>query len=450
MEAAAALSEMQMVAVGRLRVCGAVVAVDDSVAAVLRADSRLIAGVLNAGALRVVSLENLAADCRLAPTLGSGISMYGVGMSGLPKHTYSYTYLHHTLPIHTHTQGLEKLHNGAYDYVVLVCDLSERVHAALLALAEDAGGNIRSVALTAPSSLKRCAEGELRLGANAPPIPLSWAPLFFAPLPCVPQPTVLVAGAVLPPAHGAAATPESLGALAFQTCVMMEGLSGSEYSVFTLGARPRALAAAMKEWSSPVRSAVANGQWRDESQIAPAHLIILDRDADLVTAADRSDLKAGATIDYIISLLPPCSSPPSLPHTPAGVAALYHADTWEESNRAASTPPPAPNSLGAGEELLTSDDPNAVQLLRGLCQCGKEDGFKLVENSLRDALRNVGGAAGEIEGAAVPALFDSLTASAKSDAQIRYKGLLEVSGKLKAALEADQARNGGGGGAGRR
>ena len=73
MEAAAALSEMQMVAVGRLRVCGAVVAVDDSVAAVLRADTRLLAGVLNAGALRVVSLENLAADCRLAPTLGSGM-----------------------------------------------------------------------------------------------------------------------------------------------------------------------------------------------------------------------------------------------------------------------------------------------------------------------------------------------------------------------------------------
>jgi hypothetical protein len=366
-------------------------------------------------------------------------------MSGVSTNTYTYTYLHHTDTIQTHTQGLEKLHKGSFDYVVLVRDLSERVHAALLVLAGDAGGNIRSVALTAPSSLKRCAEGELRLGANSPTIPLSWAPLFFAPLPCVPQPTVLLAGAVLPPAHGAAATPESLGALAFQTCVMMEGLSGSEYSVFTLGARPRALAAAMKEWSSPVRSAVANGQWRDESQIAPAHLIILDRDADLVTAADRSDLKAGATIDYIISLLPPDSSPPPLPHTRAGVAALYHADTWDESNKASSTPAP-PDIFGAGEALLTCDDPNAVQLLRGLCQCGKEDGVKLVEHSLRDALRNVGGAAGESEGAAVPALYDSLAASAKSATQIRYKGLLEVSGKLKASLEADQARSGGGGG----
>jgi hypothetical protein len=56
-----------------MRVGGAVLAVDDSVAAVLRADTRLLAGVLNAGALRVVSLENLAADCRLAPTLGSGM-----------------------------------------------------------------------------------------------------------------------------------------------------------------------------------------------------------------------------------------------------------------------------------------------------------------------------------------------------------------------------------------
>lgn len=158
--ASAVLSEMQMVAVGRMRVGGCVVVIDDNVAAVLAADSKLLAGILNAGyvlrsfcfcrtcivrnlprkeilyallltlngttsALRIISLDALAATCR-----------------------------------HLSPARQEKV-----DYVVLVSDLCERVHAALLAL-QGTGGSIKSVQLTAPSSLKRCAKGELKLGGD--------------------------------------------------------------------------------------------------------------------------------------------------------------------------------------------------------------------------------------------------------------------------------------------
>jgi predicted ATP-dependent Lon-type protease len=43
------LAQMQMVTVGRMRVGGCVVAIDDNVAAVLAADSKLLAVILNAG-----------------------------------------------------------------------------------------------------------------------------------------------------------------------------------------------------------------------------------------------------------------------------------------------------------------------------------------------------------------------------------------------------------------
>ena len=47
------MSEMQMVALGRMRVSGAVVVIDDSVGSVLQADCKLLSCLLNAGAARI-------------------------------------------------------------------------------------------------------------------------------------------------------------------------------------------------------------------------------------------------------------------------------------------------------------------------------------------------------------------------------------------------------------
>jgi len=85
---------MQMVHAGRMRVRGAVVLIDDPVAVVLRADSNLLASVLNAGALAVVALADATSTASSRPPTEA----------------------------------------GSVDYVVLVSDLSECVTAQLLAL----------------------------------------------------------------------------------------------------------------------------------------------------------------------------------------------------------------------------------------------------------------------------------------------------------------------------
>ena len=54
--AAAALVEVQLVAVGRIDVRGAVVSIDDCAAAVLLANGQLLAALLNAGARRISAL----------------------------------------------------------------------------------------------------------------------------------------------------------------------------------------------------------------------------------------------------------------------------------------------------------------------------------------------------------------------------------------------------------
>ena len=82
------MSEMQMVALGRMRVNGAVVVIDDSVGSVLQADCKLLSCLLNAGAARVVSLADT-----------------------------------------THRHFSQE-----FDYVVIVGDLSDSVHSAILAL----------------------------------------------------------------------------------------------------------------------------------------------------------------------------------------------------------------------------------------------------------------------------------------------------------------------------
>jgi len=278
-----ALSELQAVAAGRMRAAaGAVVVVDDSTAAVLRADGKLLGSILHAGALRVAALEDVPGE-------------------------------------------LPETEAGAVEYVVVVCDLSERVLKACEAL-QAGGGRVRSVLLTAPSCAKRCAEGELRLSGGS--VAVSWLPLFFAPFVCLPQPTVMLSGAQLTAQHvsGRAAAPDELGALAYQACVMMEGLSGSKYQVFAVGSRPRALAMAMKDWTNPVREAVAGGQWRDESQIEPAHLLILDGDADLVSAGRHGDDNAGALLDFIfwndifVSGGPPQAAP--------GISSMCQPEAW--------------------------------------------------------------------------------------------------------------------------
>ena len=130
---ASALLEMQAVAMGRLDVGGAVVLIDDGVAAVL-ADSALLSVLLNGGAARVAALSDA------------------------------------------------KIGEAAQELVVLAGDLGEHVTRSLLAL-QAAGGHIRGIVLTAPSSRQRCAQGEVRLSGSAPPVPISWAPLCFAPVP---------------------------------------------------------------------------------------------------------------------------------------------------------------------------------------------------------------------------------------------------------------------------
>jgi hypothetical protein len=336
-----ALSELQAVAAGRMRAAaGAVVVVDDSTAAVLRADGKLLGSILHAGALRVAALEDVPGE-------------------------------------------LPETEAGAVEYVVVVCDLSERVLKACEAL-QAGGGRVRSVLLTAPSCAKRCAEGELRLSGGS--VAVSWLPLFFAPFVCLPQPTVMLSGAQLTAQHvsGRAAAPDELGALAYQACVMMEGLSGSKYQVFAVGSRPRALAMAMKDWTNPVREAVAGGQWRDESQIEPAHLLILDGDADLVSAGRHGDDNAGALLDFIfwndifVSGGPPQAAP--------GISSMCQPEAWGSGDT--TKRPLRPRGAGnrRGWELLCTDDGGARQLLRGLCQCGRADGRRLVEQSLRDAI----------------------------------------------------------------
>jgi hypothetical protein len=84
------MSEMQMVALGRMRVNGAVVVIDDSVGSVLQADCKLLSCLLNAGAARIVSLADIDT---------------------------------------THRHFSQE-----FDYVFIVGDLSDSVHAAILAL----------------------------------------------------------------------------------------------------------------------------------------------------------------------------------------------------------------------------------------------------------------------------------------------------------------------------
>lgn len=179
---------------------------------------------------------------------------------------------------------------------------------------------------------------------------------------------------------------------------MMEGLSGSKYQVFAVGSRPRALATAMKDWATSVRSAVAQGQWRDESQIEPAHLLILDGDADLVSAGQHDDDEAGALLDHILW------ADAGAELQGAGVAELSGSGgclcdphVWGDENRAGDAGR-RPRGAGhrSGWDLLCLDDGGGRQLLRGISQCGRLDGLTLVEQSLRDALSACAGAPTDI------------------------------------------------------
>jgi len=162
---------------------------------------------------------------------------------------------------------------------------------------------------------------------------------------------------------------------------MMEGLSGSNYQVFTVGSRPRALASAMKEWASAVRGAVAHGQWRDESLMEPAHLLILDGDADLLSAGQHDDDKAGALLDYLSWA--DASARSCAPEVCGGASRLCEPHVW--GGRGGEKPARG-SGKRCGWELLCADDGGGRQLLRGLSQCGRIDGRRLVEQSLRDAL----------------------------------------------------------------
>lgn len=138
----------------------------------LRTDCKLLGSILHAGALGIVALED-AAD-KLQAT-------------------------------------------SSVEYVVIVCDLSDHVQKVLSGL-QAGGGNIRSLFLTAPSSPKRCAEGEILLSGNARSVTVSWLPLFFAPCACLPQPTIMLSGAHVAPQHtlGRANTADDFGSLAYQ------------------------------------------------------------------------------------------------------------------------------------------------------------------------------------------------------------------------------------------
>jgi hypothetical protein len=130
-----------------------------------------------------------------------------------------------------HRSASTQVEEPGVDHVVIASDLSEHVLKALAAL-QTAGRTIRSVFLTSPSSLQRCAEGEMRLSSTAPPVHVSWAPLFFAHLACVAQPTVLLASGTFPSAHAsAAASADDVSSLAYQACVLMESISGSKHEV---------------------------------------------------------------------------------------------------------------------------------------------------------------------------------------------------------------------------
>ena len=376
---ASALLEMQAVAMGRLDVGGAVVLIDDGVAAVL-ADSALLSVLLNGGAARVAALSDA------------------------------------------------KIGEAAQELVVLAGDLGEHVTRSLLAL-QAAGGHIRGIVLTAPSSRQRCAQGEVRLSGSAPPVPISWAPLCFAPLRCAPQPTMVLCGGSSGPSPSLCSTAavteeggarEELGSLAYLASVMMEGLSGQQYSIFAVGSRARALATRVCEWSEAVHEACAIGAWRDDSSLgmvytvrarthahlpahagtlahaytytlqtnpptytrsythaAPAHLMILDGDADLASDAAESGSLPGALLEYMLSTLPagPAPLPPCV-----GAPQIYGADVWGSLEE---EPAEAGSAGGGGRDwLFFGDDAEVVDVLGKMSQADVVEGWQFLRARL--------------------------------------------------------------------
>jgi hypothetical protein len=52
----------------------------------------------------------------------------------------------------------------------------------------------------------------------------------------------------------------------------------------------------MKSWSKPCHDVVVKRQWCDDSTAVAAHLLILERDADLISVCRPSDADAGESL----------------------------------------------------------------------------------------------------------------------------------------------------------
>jgi hypothetical protein len=225
---------------------------------------------------------------------------------------------------------------------------------------------------------------------------------------------------------------------------MMEVLSGGDYHVFALGAKPRALAAAIRERRPAAAAAAAAGAWADGGG-EKAHLLVLERTGDLLAPLLAPGPEA-SLLSHALAMLPAArGGAPGPRFVPARAARGAEGD-----------------ALGA----LGAAPATAAALLRA----PRARGLALLRESLAAAAAARGGAAGGAAGdeEEVEALLAALrgardAADAELPALVRGGGgggegggegggaggllaLLELADLALAAGAADSAAAAGGGG----
>jgi len=244
--AVAVVKGLQSVNVGRVKVERSLVLLDDHVASVFRSDPALLSNVLYRGALGAIALSEVS-------------RLHGEGWF---------------------RELGEK--DQCNECTLLVSCRTDAVDAAV-DLLEQEGFRV-SLYCCAPQTVEPESKSKL-------------LPVFIQTVDILPIPLFLFRGADDLPFCSSAKSLE-YSQLAIQVSSFLEFFCQAGYDVFAMGARPNALASAMKAVSGRVKEKAKQEMWQEEALFKRAQLLILDRESDLLAAS--SPLLQRSALSHIL------------------------------------------------------------------------------------------------------------------------------------------------------
>ena len=219
-------------------------------------------------------------------------------------------------------------------------------------------------------------------------ITVSFLPLFMSPvtlhelqLIITHAPAAASSTIVHAPENAGGIRHEDLRAISLQLAVILNTLAGGAFQAFALGPRPRAIVGLMRDVAAEVAARCES----DDSTHRPAHLLLLDRDADLVGPCRIAS--SDPLLYRALWALPPGPGPEPAFHSPFDPARAP-----DSGSILPSSPPRSPRSAA---------------LLDAVTRKPAAEGLAVLRDQLRHAAGGPPGGAAEEEGEAERRILDA-------------------------------------------